>query len=963
MSVTLRCKTVPITSIRSKTYDVRARPTSTSGVPLDTGPLGELAVTRGAEETTEIYTEGVCLSASARAPGLTRANLRRLEAKDPVAAALASVVSLMPPSETTPTSGIEVANAKVKAWRRTARKGKGKDAPLGTMFKATWGKETFRIPHGGMDWSSSAQSSEWEPVLVSGEPTPPEEPKEHECLKPGLSHRGVAPEPKCVDGGLPRRMAAPKLALDETMELLSRVLRAGDEDPDLSALSAALKTKFGLSDLKEPPPTMSPGVDLLTRDVKSCRGIRSSPIDTCPNPFHPRVRIVPVCSVGVTREAEMKGCGLAALAPLATVYPFPPSGGTGDTGFPGRGTKPIATANLQIELPECDPKNLPERAEEFPEFLLLTDQQHADVRTKCTLIKKSCKKEFLQRQVKTAFRKSSNCGYFLKRLEQMYPVYETDLSVRTEIEELPPLHEFPTAARISEFVARLEELMGRMNPSSYGPTEPHLWLVGKIPTRTSGNCRETSKRKSRTHSYDDLLGLLIELAMERQNDSHMDKYLRKHLRRQTPAEKSFGERSPHPNSNPGKGRCGQLRHMTETAPSKGKGAPNLFYFRPTDDKGGPCHAPDCDGRSACMLQLKRTQKNKDGQEVKHQDHFRCMIRCGYCGERRHYEDECHIKHRESEKLKKAEEERRRNAGKGGTPEGGGLTLEVLGVRVTLVEDEGPQRPPPPERRTCLDLLKRTWKTSIWSEADDEEMTLPDPEVLLVYSLHYAWDLEDELPPETMGRMKKQEKGKSNLHPAGDVFQKLESMNLEPRLNKLIQNYQEVFGALPPPLSCKKLVQMDLKVKPEFEGSVVRRRPYPAPQDQIDEIERQIQECIDAGFVEEYKHGVYFRHCRPCFLVAKPGSTAMRLVVDYGAVNKKTQNHSGTIPNMAKTLERITKCQFKTKMDKRSGFWQVDLTGAAQELLAFETPQGRVFRWKVMPVRCRQCPCSLSGANE
>ena len=56
----------------------------------------------------------------------------------------------------------------------------------------------------------------------------------------------------------------------------------------------------------------------------------------------------------------------------------------------------------------------------------------------------------------------------------MYPVYEKDLSVCTEIEELPSLPEFPTAARISEFVAQLEQLMGRMNPTSYGPTEPDL---------------------------------------------------------------------------------------------------------------------------------------------------------------------------------------------------------------------------------------------------------------------------------------------------------------------------------------------------------------------------------------------------------------------------------------------------------------------------------------------------------
>ena len=69
------------------------------------------------------------------------------------------------------------------------------------------------------------------------------------------------------------------------MELLSRVLGAGDEDPDLSALSAALKAKMGLSERKKPPLTMSPGVELLTRGVKSFRGIRSTPLDTCASPF------------------------------------------------------------------------------------------------------------------------------------------------------------------------------------------------------------------------------------------------------------------------------------------------------------------------------------------------------------------------------------------------------------------------------------------------------------------------------------------------------------------------------------------------------------------------------------------------------------------------------------------------------------------------------------------------------
>ena len=120
---------------------------------------------------------------------------------------------------------------------------------MGTIFGSTWDEETFEIPDDEMDWSSSAQSSDWEPDRGSGEPTPPEKPKEHECLKPASNPRAVAPEPTSVDQALPPRMAAPKLGLDDTMELRSRVLGAGDEEPDLSALSSALKTKLGPSDL------------------------------------------------------------------------------------------------------------------------------------------------------------------------------------------------------------------------------------------------------------------------------------------------------------------------------------------------------------------------------------------------------------------------------------------------------------------------------------------------------------------------------------------------------------------------------------------------------------------------------------------------------------------------------------------------------------------------------------------
>ena len=93
------------------------------------------------------------------------------------------------------------------------------------------------------------------------------------------------------------------------------------------------------------------------------------------------------------------------------------------------------------------------------------------------------------------------------------------------------LPEFPSAARVSEYVCDLEFLFSRMNMGPYGPTEPHLWLVSKIPTRMWDNCRTTSETKSRTHKYDDLVDLLIELAFERENDSHLETFLKSHLGR------------------------------------------------------------------------------------------------------------------------------------------------------------------------------------------------------------------------------------------------------------------------------------------------------------------------------------------------------------------------------------------------------------------------------------------------
>ena len=138
-------------------------------------------------------------------------------------------------------------------------------------------------------------------------------------------------------------------------------------------------------------------------------------------------------------ETEKKG--LTGLTPLADL-PSPPSSLTPGAGKNG---KSIAEANIQLELPEFGPKNLPEWGEEFADFLLLTGQSHVYAATKCSLLKRSCKMKILQKQVNQIVKTCSTWAEVLQRPERTFPVYETDLSVRTQIEELPMLPEFPSA--------------------------------------------------------------------------------------------------------------------------------------------------------------------------------------------------------------------------------------------------------------------------------------------------------------------------------------------------------------------------------------------------------------------------------------------------------------------------------------------------------------------------------------
>ena len=150
-----------------------------------------------------------------------------------------------------------------------------------------------------------------------------------------------------------------------------------------------------------------------------------------------------------------------------------------------------------VDLPEITGKDLSELAENFGRFLRLTGQTHASGRVKCDLLLQCCKTTYLEKQVKQIVTKSATFAGVLVALERQYPTYETDLSIRAEIQNLPMVPKNPKPGRVSELLADLNHWAGRLTPGSYSSDDLLFCLVAKLPRELFDECRSTAKRKAR----------------------------------------------------------------------------------------------------------------------------------------------------------------------------------------------------------------------------------------------------------------------------------------------------------------------------------------------------------------------------------------------------------------------------------------------------------------------------------
>ena len=297
-------------------------------------------------------------------------------------------------------------------------------------------------------------------------------------------------------------------------------------------------------------------------------GLRSRPMPipaAIPrSPFVPRTAQPPYSHVTNSMRAELDRPGLTALRAMVDVEPYGSSDLGGDPsddeppsmtsaspsedddpedpenqrgkkkkkkkktrrpeGRRSQEAKAIATSKIVVNLPEFTDKDLSEFAENFRRFLRSTGQTHASGRVKCDLLLQCCKTKYLEKQVRQIVANSATFADVLVALERQYPTYETDLSIRAEIQNLPVLPNNPEPGMVSELMADLDHWAGRLTPGSYSSDDLLFWSVAKLPRALWDECRLTAERKARSLRYEDLCVLLLELALEKESDQHLNNY-------------------------------------------------------------------------------------------------------------------------------------------------------------------------------------------------------------------------------------------------------------------------------------------------------------------------------------------------------------------------------------------------------------------------------------------------------
>jgi hypothetical protein len=175
--------------------------------------------------------------------------------------------------------------------------------------------------------------------------------------------------------------------------------------------------------------------------------------------------------------------------------------------------------------------------------------------------------------------------------------------------------------------------------------------------------------------------------------------------------------------------------------------------------------------------------------------------------------------------------------------------------------------------------------------------------------------------------------------------------IDDRYKQLLQEYKDVGPEeLPPGLPPVRSVDLEIRVLPHQEPPF--RPTYRMSRDELVELKKQLDELLAKGHIRPSTSP----YGAPVLFVRKK-TGEMRMCVDYRLLNEQTIKDRYALPLIDELFDQLTGARVFSKIDLRSGYYQIRVKDEDVHKTAFRTRYGH-YEFLVMPFGLTNAPAAF-----
>jgi hypothetical protein len=149
------------------------------------------------------------------------------------------------------------------------------------------------------------------------------------------------------------------------------------------------------------------------------------------------------------------------------------------------------------------------------------------------------------------------------------------------------------------------------------------------------------------------------------------------------------------------------------------------------------------------------------------------------------------------------------------------------------------------------------------------------------------------------------------------------------ITRVLEEFPDVIpDELPKDLPPRRRVDHAIEVMPKVEPPT--KAPYRMSHEELKELKVQLEELLTKGYTSPYGAPVFFVH---------KNDGTLRMCVDYRALNNVTVKNRYPLPRIDDLFDRLSGAKVFSKIDLRSGYYQIRIKEGDEVKTACRTRYG------------------------